>query len=75
MDEQEPHVVDGAGAGQLGGVVGPVVEEPLLAAHVADGGVRHDDALEAGRDVEGGGLGGRVHGATVAPLVIKVNID
>ena len=47
LDEQVPDLLERAAAGQLDGVVAAVVEEALLAAHVADRGLGDGDALEA----------------------------
>ena len=50
-EQEVPDVLERARLGQVDGGVLPVVEEALLAAHVADGRLGHDDALEPGRDV------------------------
>ena len=46
-----PDVLERALLGQLDRRVLPVVEEALLAAHVADRRLGHHHAFEAGRDV------------------------
>ncbi len=56
-EEEMPDVLERALLGQVDGRVLPVVEEALLAAHVADGRLRHHHALQAGRHVPTG-LGG-----------------
>ena len=48
VDEQGPHVLEGAALGQLDPGVLAVVEEPLLAPHVADLGLGHHHPLQAG---------------------------
>ena len=53
-EEQEPDVLEGALAGQFDGRVLPIVEETLLAAHVADGGIGHHHPLQSSRKIEVG---------------------
>ena len=49
LDEQVPDLLERAAAGQLGGVVAAVVEEALLAAHVAHRGLGDGHTLESAR--------------------------
>ena len=50
--DEMPHLLERAGAGELGGVDAAVVEEAGLAVDVTDRGVGDGDAVEAGGDVD-----------------------
>ena len=47
VEQQLPHVLEGATSGQIGGRVLAIVEEALAAADVADGRLGDDDSFEA----------------------------